>query len=185
MRGLAGTRSWRRSHDWTQSGVTRSDGCDAVMRVCPLAILLKGNDIERAATTQAALTHGHPNAANAAVAADALTRRLLEGATFDASLVLRVAAQVEGPLSAPSLESWTRRGGANETGWTRGPFPTVTAAERERIDHLARRLALAGEQRQGCWGWRGGRVSAPSAYGPCSAATLSERMPAAQQDFLR
>ncbi len=100
---LAGARAWRSSRDWTTSGVTRSDGCGAVMRVCPLPMMWSGSALATAAATQAALTHGHPNAAQTAVAACELTRRLLEGASFEPDLVLEVAGQSEGTVRSALL----------------------------------------------------------------------------------
>ncbi len=96
---LAGTRAWRRSRDWTQSGVRRSDGCGAVMRVCPLPITFDGEELLAAASTQALITHGHPNAPDAAVAACWITRRLLLGEQLEPQLV-RAAAGLLDPKAA-------------------------------------------------------------------------------------
>lgn len=84
---IAGVRTWRRTQDWRSSGVPESDGCGAVMRVVPIGIGFAGEELDRAATISARLTHGHPNAAEAAVATCRLLRAALERGRLDASLV--------------------------------------------------------------------------------------------------
>jgi ADP-ribosylglycohydrolase len=93
---IAGTKAWERTQDWTTSGVTRSDGCGAVMRVVPLPLVFRGEDLDVAAATQAVLTHGHPNAPQAAMAACRLVRGLLQGHALDRQLVRSVAEGAEG-----------------------------------------------------------------------------------------
>jgi len=73
----AGVRSWRRSRDWRTSGVADSDGCGAVMRVAPLGIAFAGDELDRVAAISAQVTHGHPNASEAAVATCRLLRAAL------------------------------------------------------------------------------------------------------------
>lgn len=75
---LAGVRAWREHKDWRRSGVRRSDGCGAVMRIAPLPMCLSGVALDRAAHVQAVLTHGHPNASASAIAACRILRRVLE-----------------------------------------------------------------------------------------------------------
>ncbi len=84
---LAGARAWVRGRDWRASGVVRSDGCGAVMRVVALPIVFAGHDLALAAEVQARLTHGHANATHAAVAACWLMRELLAGRSLGPWLV--------------------------------------------------------------------------------------------------
>lgn len=86
---LAGAREWRRTRDWKTSGVADSDGCGAIMRVCPLPLALDGDDLTTAARVSAAITHAHPNAVETAVAGSHLLRWTLEEGRFDAGLVER------------------------------------------------------------------------------------------------
>ena len=72
------------------------------MRVVPLPIALGGPDLTTAAATQAVVTHAHPNAVEAAIAACHLTRWALEEGRFDVPLVRRAI----GPLRA----GWHRGG---------------------------------------------------------------------------
>jgi ADP-ribosylglycohydrolase len=66
------------------------------MRIVPLGIVFTGEDLDRAATVSARITHGHPNAAAAAVAACRLHSAALERGRFDADLVARVTAGLPG-----------------------------------------------------------------------------------------
>jgi len=84
---LSGTAAFARSGDWRTSGVRTSDGCGAVMRIAPLPIVLSGEALELAARVQALVTHAHPNAPAAAVAASLLLRRVLEGHPLDEAAV--------------------------------------------------------------------------------------------------
>ena len=63
------------------------------MRVAPLPLRFAGAELAEAAEVQARLTHGHPNAAEAAVAASWLTRQLLEGGMLTSALVMQAVAQ--------------------------------------------------------------------------------------------
>ena len=65
---LTGAEAFARHGDWRRSGVAASDGCGAVMRICPLAFAWKGFELSEAARVQARVTHAHPNALEAAVA---------------------------------------------------------------------------------------------------------------------
>lgn len=93
---LAGVEQWRRRRDWRTSGVSHSDGCGAVMRVAALGIAYAGEELDRAATISAQITHGHPNAAEAAIATCRLLRGALERGRFDATLVEDVLARQSG-----------------------------------------------------------------------------------------
>jgi ADP-ribosylglycohydrolase len=94
---LAGVRRWRQSRDWRTSGVAESDGCGAVMRICPLALTFEGDDLTRAARISAVITHGHPNAVAAAVAASHMLRWTLEEGRFGEVHVQRTIEYLRGP----------------------------------------------------------------------------------------
>ena len=99
---LRGVRRFEASGDWRTSGDPRNDGCGAVMRIAPLALAFEGTELTRAAMIQAQLTHAHPNAVEAAVAACHLLRWSLEQGRFHAELVLRAVTQLRG--------TWARGG---------------------------------------------------------------------------
>ena len=84
---LAGARNWRRGRDWRTSGVATSDGCGAVMRIGAISVGFAGEELDRAARISAIVTHGHPNAVDAAIALARLVRSLLEGLPLDAARV--------------------------------------------------------------------------------------------------
>jgi hypothetical protein len=83
-----------RDRDWRTSGLAQSDGCGAVMRIAPLSMVFSGRDLIAAARVQAVVTHAHPNAPAAAVAACLLLRDLLEGAALSAEVVLATASKI-------------------------------------------------------------------------------------------
>ncbi len=85
----AGARNYERDLSWRSSGERGSDGCGAVMRVAPLAIAFYGDELTVAAEVSAQVTHGHPNALEAAIAASWMLRWAMEEQRFDAELVLR------------------------------------------------------------------------------------------------
>jgi len=91
---MAGAESWRRCGDWRSSGVARSDGCGAVMRVVSIGIGFAGEELDRAAAISAQLTHGHINASVAAVATCRLLRATLEQGRFDAAMVETVISEL-------------------------------------------------------------------------------------------
>jgi ADP-ribosylglycohydrolase len=99
---LRGVRRFEASGDWRRSGDPGNDGCGAVMRIAPLALAYEGLALTRAAQIQAALTHGHPNALEAAVAASHLLRWTLEEGRFHQELVLRAVSRLRG--------TWNRGG---------------------------------------------------------------------------
>lgn len=146
---LSGVARWRKTRDWRTSGVPGSDGCGAVMRICPLALAFEGDDLTKAARVSAAITHAHPNAIESAVAASHLLRWTLETGRFDADLVRRAMEGLRGP-------------------WSQGGGSTAKALE----------AAIAEGARGGEWlderaipdgdgGWR-----SPSALGLAVAAAL-------------
>ncbi len=148
---MAGVREWRRSGDWRTSGVATSDGCGAVMRICPLAVGFSGTDLVAAASIQASLTHGHPNAAEASVAASWLLRRLLEGAALTPALV-------EEAVACFSSGDWPSEGGSTAAALA----AAVTLAADTRAHWLDDAAIPDGDG-----GWR-----APSALGLAVAAAL-------------
>ncbi len=103
---LAGAAAFESHGDWRTSGVRRSDGCGAVMRIAPLPALLEGADLVAAARVQALVTHAHPNAPAAAVAACLLLRDLLEGAPLAADTVKDTLGRLRDlPESTETVES--------------------------------------------------------------------------------
>lgn len=107
---LAGAAAFRESGDWRSSGVRRSDGCGAVMRIAPLPVVFRGAALVAAARVQAVVTHAHPNAPAAAVAGSLLLRDLLEGEPLNAHGVQRTANRLRAlpehtPTVAAALEA--------------------------------------------------------------------------------
>jgi ADP-ribosylglycohydrolase len=94
---LTGAARFERERDWTTSGVRASDGCGAVMRIVPLALAYRGEDLIEAARISALLTHAHPNAVEAAIAGAWLVRAILETGRWDAALVEEAIRGLEGP----------------------------------------------------------------------------------------
>jgi ADP-ribosylglycohydrolase len=86
---LRGVGRYEQFGDWRTSGVAESDGCGAVMRICPLAMAFEGDALTEAARISAIVTHGHPNAIDAAVAASHMLRDALETGVFDPGTVDR------------------------------------------------------------------------------------------------
>jgi len=147
---MAGARAWRRCRDWNSSGDRGSDGCGAVMRICPLPILYRGEDLRAAARVSALITHAHPNAPEAAMAVCWMTRALLEGRPLDEALVREAMAKVEGV--------WDGGGGS-----TVGALASALAfAERDDGEWLDEKSIPDGDG-----GWR-----APSALGLAVASAL-------------
>jgi ADP-ribosylglycohydrolase len=103
---MRGMRRFEASGDWRSSGNPDNDGCGAVMRIAPLAMAFEGAALSRAAQVQAVITHGHPNAVEAAVAGSHMLRWALEEGRFDGETVLRAVASLRG--------SWYRGGGLDE-----------------------------------------------------------------------
>jgi ADP-ribosylglycohydrolase len=114
----AGVRRWQRHRDWRTSGGPHSDGCGAVMRIAPLAIAYNGTELDRAAAISAVVTHGHPNATEAAVAACRLLRGALDQGRFDRSLVEEViAAHSPATLVSQALRAALHEGDRPRKRW--------------------------------------------------------------------
>ena len=94
---LTGAARFERERDWTTSGVRESDGCGAVMRIVPLALVYRDDDLIEAARISALLTHAHPNAVEAAVAGAWLVRAILETGRLDRALVEEGIRWLDGP----------------------------------------------------------------------------------------
>jgi len=99
---LRGARAWRESRDWESSGDAGSDCCGAVMRIGPLPMAYTGEDLLTAARVSAEITHAHPNAVEASVAACWLLRGCLEEGALTRDRVEQAAAGLRG--------SWSRGG---------------------------------------------------------------------------
>jgi ADP-ribosylglycohydrolase len=69
------------------------------MRICPLPIAYAGDDLTTAARVSSRVTHAHPDAVEAAVAASHLLRWTLDEGRFDADLVRRTIDGLRGPWS--------------------------------------------------------------------------------------
>ena len=87
---LAGMQNYKAIKDWKNSGVKSSDGSGAVMRICPLALAYSGDILDRSSEISAMITHGHPNALGAAVAASRLLKKALETGVFTQEMVMQV-----------------------------------------------------------------------------------------------
>ena len=148
---MSGVRAYEQTGDWRTSGVARSDGCGAVMRICPLPMAFEGDELERAAHLQAAITHGHPNAREAAISGTRILRRLLEGEILNPALI--------------SEESTHAAARGEEAA-------TVAKALQQAVDHAARSPEWLEEESigDGDGGWR-----SPSALGLALAAALQWR----------
>lgn len=88
---LRGTSNFLQHRDWRTSGIIESDGCGAVMRICPLAIRYSGEQLVSAARISAQVTHAHPNALDTAVAASMLLEKVLAEGTFTIEQVQEVS----------------------------------------------------------------------------------------------
>ena len=84
---LQGARNYEETGQWDKSGVFGSDGCGAVMRICPLPLAFRGPALIEAAAISANVTHRHPNAAAAAIAASQILREILETGILDAGVI--------------------------------------------------------------------------------------------------
>jgi ADP-ribosylglycohydrolase len=115
---LTGAARFERDRDWQTSGVRESDGCGAVMRIVPLALVFTGDDLIEAARISSLITHAHPNGLEAAIAAAWLVRAILDTGRWDAALVQAAIRNLEGPWQqggtvAASLRAaldWSKRG---------------------------------------------------------------------------
>jgi ADP-ribosylglycohydrolase len=96
---IAGVRRFERRRDWRTSGIKESDGCGAVMRIVPLALAFRGEDLLEAARISALLTHAQPNALEAAMAGAWLVGQVLETGLWGSDLVDEAIRGLEGPWS--------------------------------------------------------------------------------------
>ncbi|MEY6432486.1 ADP-ribosylglycohydrolase family protein, partial [Thioalkalicoccus limnaeus] len=96
---LAGAANFERDRDWRTSGIASSDGCGAVMRIVPLALAFRGEELLEAARVSARITHAHPNAEEAAMAGAWLVQRILETGRWGAGLVEEAIRGLDGPWS--------------------------------------------------------------------------------------
>jgi ADP-ribosylglycohydrolase len=94
---LSGARRFERGRDWRTSGIRESDGCGAVMRVGPLALVFRGEDLLEAARISSLLTHAHPNALEAAMAGAWLLGEVLATGRWGEDLVNLAIRGLEGP----------------------------------------------------------------------------------------
>jgi len=94
---LSGARRFERRRDWRGSGVQESDGCGAVMRVGPLALAFRGEDLLEAARISSLLTHAHPNALEAAMAGAWLVGQVLATGRWGEDLVNEAIRGLDGP----------------------------------------------------------------------------------------
>ncbi|NPV68001.1 MAG: ADP-ribosylglycohydrolase family protein [Anaerolineae bacterium] len=94
---LAGVRRYERGESWRRSGLPDSRGCGSAMRVAPIGYLYQ-HDPERlrdVAQATSLITHGHPTALAASVAAAYLVKLALDGIAPDHYLH-EVAVSVDG-----------------------------------------------------------------------------------------
>ena len=91
---IAGVRHYKEINDWRHSGVRTSDGCGSVMRICPLAIAYSGETLDKASEVSSMITHAHPNALAACVAASRILRRALESGFITQAYILQVADEM-------------------------------------------------------------------------------------------
>jgi ADP-ribosylglycohydrolase len=119
---LRGARAFEVSADYRTSGAQGSDGCGAVMRIAPLAMAFRDDDLTHAAEVSALVTHAHPNALEAAIAGSHLLRWALEGESFDEEHVRRAANGLRGRWSrggevAAALEAAIVLGRDHDARW--------------------------------------------------------------------
>jgi ADP-ribosylglycohydrolase len=91
---LAGVRHYKEINDWRHSGVRTSDGSGSVMRICSLAIAYSGETLDKASEVSSMITHAHPNALAACVAASRILRRALESGFITQAYILEVADEM-------------------------------------------------------------------------------------------
>ncbi|MEC8378795.1 MAG: ADP-ribosylglycohydrolase family protein [Myxococcota bacterium] len=96
---LEGVKNFIESGNWETCGIQNSDGCGAVMRLCPLPLVYSGDTLDVAASISAQVTHAHPNAIAATVVGARLLRSVLEKGELNPQMVLDAAAAIE--LSHP------------------------------------------------------------------------------------
>lgn len=92
---LAGVRNFREVNDWKLSGVKTSDGCGSLVRICPIGIAYSGKALDKAAEVSSMLTHSHPNAIAACVAASRILRKALESGLITKAYISQLADDME------------------------------------------------------------------------------------------
>jgi ADP-ribosylglycohydrolase len=102
---LAGARAFDQGRDWRTSGVSRSDGCGAVMRMGPVSMRFRGDTMDTAARVQALVTHGHPNAEASAVFGCRLLRRVLERGVLEVEDIRGLMEEVDNDDLRAGLEA--------------------------------------------------------------------------------
>ena len=122
---MAGVRKFERHRDWRTSGIQSSDGCGAVMRIVPLALAFRGEDLLEAARISALVTHAHPNAEEAAMAGAWLVRQVPGDRPLGPRAGCRRPSRrwrgpgaEEAPWLRVCVAPWPGSSGAR-TGWTR------------------------------------------------------------------
>lgn len=78
---LAGVRAFENGQAWRESGVAHSKGCGSAMRVATIGYLYQHDEqrLVEAAKASGIITHGHPAAVAASVAAAYLVKLALDG----------------------------------------------------------------------------------------------------------
>lgn len=94
---LTGARNLAQGIPWREAGVAESKGCGSAMRVAPLGYLYQHQPdrLREIAQASALLTHGHPTAIAAALAAAYLVKLALDGVS-PAEYMQRVMTVTEG-----------------------------------------------------------------------------------------
>lgn len=78
---LAGTRNFESGIPWRESGIPDSKGCGSAMRVAPIGYFYQHDPIKlkEVALASGLITHGHPAAQAASIAAAAMVKLALDG----------------------------------------------------------------------------------------------------------
>jgi ADP-ribosylglycohydrolase len=105
---IRGVSALERGAPWRQAGVKDSKGCGSCMRVAPVGYLFQADlaRLERVAKAQGMLTHRHPTADVACVAAAYLVKLALDGVSHEA-YIAALHGQVGG--RAPEFDAAINR----------------------------------------------------------------------------
>lgn len=78
---LAGTRNFENGIPWRESGIAESKGCGSAMRVAPIGYFYQHDaaKLKEAAVSSGIITHGHPAAKAASIAAAYMIKLALDG----------------------------------------------------------------------------------------------------------
>lgn len=78
---LAGTRNFEKGIPWRESGIPDSKGCGSAMRVAPIGYFYQHDSVKLKAVALASglITHGHPAAQAASIAAAYMVKLALDG----------------------------------------------------------------------------------------------------------